>query len=405
MPEEAAPSRVERIRQWRAAHPRATWLIWGGLAVAVVVAVALWLHLRTYVSTDDAQIDADISSISARVSGVVTAVRVVDNQYVHAGDVLAELDPADFQVAVARAEASLAQARAQTEAQLPSLPITTTTTQTSRATSAADVEVARSELTAAERDVDSARARVAQAEAQARLAAVDYQRSVELRATNAVAQVDLDQHTAARDSANAELTAARAALESAKKRVDQHRERVAQAQSRLGETEKNAPKEVDIQAANIESRKASVKDAEAALEQAKLNLAYARIVAPVSGVVGRKSVNIGNHVTPGQQLLVIVQVDHLWVTANFKETQIHDMHPGQRARVGVDAYGVELDATVESMPGASGSRFSLFPPENATGNYVKVVQRLPVRLRILPNQRRYDELRPGMSVEPKVYIR
>ncbi len=405
MPEEARPSRRERIKQWRAAHPRVVWAILVGAALALIGAVALWLHLRTYVSTDDAQIDGDISSISARVSGIVTGVYVQDNQYVHAGDLLAELDRADYEVALARAEANLAQATAQTQAQLPSVPITTTTTATSRATSASDVEAATADLAAAQREVDSARARVAQAEAQDRLAHLDYQRSVQLFATRAVAQVDLDQHTASRESADAELEASRASLEAAKKHVDQQRERLRQARSRLGETVQNAPTEIDIQEANVASREASLKNAEAAVTEARLNLGYTRVVAPVNGIIGRKSVNVGNHVQPGQQLLVIVQTDRLWVTANFKETQVDDMRVGQRARVSVDAYGTDFDATVESMPGASGSRFSLFPPENATGNYVKVVQRLPVRLRLLPNQRGYQDLRPGMSVEPKVWIR
>jgi membrane fusion protein (multidrug efflux system) len=374
------------------------------LVALIVGGVFLWRYMQSRVSTDDAQVDADISAISARVSGVITAVYVNDNQYVHAGDLLAELDPADLIVAVEQAEANLGQAEAQAQAQVPAVPITNVTNQTAVATGGADVADATAELAGAEHDVGSARAQLEQAEAQNKLAQIDRERSQHLFATGAVSQAELDQRTATADATAAELAAARSALESASKRVDQQRARLEQAKSRFAEARTNAPMQLDIQRATVTSRQGAVKAALAALDQAKLNLSYARIVAPVNGIVGKKSFAVGDHVQPGQQLLGIVQTDDLWVTANFKETQLRRMHPGQRARISVDAFRTTYDAAVESMPGASGARFSLFPPENATGNFVKVVQRLPVRLRFVPGQSGLDRLRPGMSVEPKVFL-
>jgi len=211
-------------------------------------------------------------------------------------------------------------------------------------------------------------------------------------------QAEFDQQSSAADAADATVKAAR-------KHVDQRRARLATAQSRLRETRLNNPRQLVAREAELQVRKANVEVARAQLKQAELNLSYARIVAPVAGIVGKKSVNIGDRVQPGQQLLALTQTGDTWVTANFRETQIEHLRIGQSATIHVDAIDRDYRGTVESFGGATGSRYSLFPPENASGNYVKVVQRIPVRIHIEPGQPDLDRLRPGMSVEPKVRVR
>lgn len=412
-PDEGAPPEEEpkkrplpaRARAWARMHRRAARVLVVGAVAAVVLGVLLYLHFRSFESTDDAQIDGDISMLGARVGGTVVAVYVNDNQTVKAGDLLAELDPADYLVGVAEAEANVTQVEAQTEAQAPNVPITEITNQTAVTTTTKDVTSAHAELAAARRDEESAVARRAEARARSALAQIERARSERLVAKGVVAPEDLDQRTTAAQAAAAELAAAEAAVEAARKRIEQQSARLVQAESRSHEVRTNAPKQLDIERATLASHEAAVKAAHAALERARLDLTYTKIIAPVDGVIGRKSINVGDRVQPGEQLLALVQLDHLWVTANFKETQLARMRPGQAVRVSVDAYGDTLSGKVESMPGASGARFSLFPPENATGNYVKVVQRLPVRIRLDPGQAGLDRLRPGMSVEPKVYVR
>ena len=394
----------ERVRAWFAEHRRARVAIPVALVLVLAGGAVLvhWLH--SFESTDDAQVDADISAIGARVTGTVVRVHVTDNQYVKAGDLLVEIDPADYRVALAQAEANLAQAEAQAKAQEPSVPITQTTNATQIATSGGDVETTSAELAAAEREDESARAHLAQVEAQNRLSHTDRERAQNLVRSGALPPQELDKAVAAADAADAELAAATAALAAADKRVEQQRARVGQASTKLHEARANAPEQLEITRATLASREAQVKAARAALDRARLDLTYTEVRAPVAGIVGKKTVNVGDHVQPGQQVLAIVQTDRLWVTANFKETQLERMAPGQRARVSVDAFGATYDATVESLPGASGAKYSLFPPENATGNFVKVVQRLPVRLRFHEGQAGLERLRPGMSVEPKVYL-
>ena len=396
---------LERARRWRQDHPRALVGIIVGVIALVAAGIAFFLYERTFVSTDDAEIDGNISSIGARVPGVVTHVYVEDNQHVNVGDPIADLDLADLEVAVAKAEADLALAQAENEASAPAVPITEQTNKTQIANSGGDIATASAQLAAAKKDAEAAKARVDQARAQARLADVDRVRSQALVKSGAVSQADLDQKAAASEAAESEVASADSALKAAEARVAQLEAQVGEARNRLEETKANAPKQVEIQKANVTSREAQIQAAQAELAQAKQNLSYGKIVAPVSGVIGKKSVNVGDHVEPGQPLVAIVQTSDLWVTANFKETQLEKMHPGERVKVHVDAYGTTFTGKVESMPGASGAKYSLFPPENATGNYVKVVQRLPVRLRLDPNQPGLDLLRPGMSVEPKVYVR
>jgi membrane fusion protein (multidrug efflux system) len=394
-----------RLRAWQKKHPRAA-IALAVLAVALVVGgVLLWLWLRTFEDTDDAQIDGHIASVSARISGNVAAVHVDDNLRVKEGQLLLELDPRDYQVAVATAEAELAQAEAQLAGAAPEVPITKQSNETRVSSSEEDVTNAEAALSAAVRDHDGAEAAVREAQAAQQRAATDLARYKYLVGQHAVPQEKYDQIVETAKTTTAALDSASAQARARAKAVEQAQARLAQAQSRSQEASRNAPHQLFVQRANIAAREAAVRAARSALEQARLNLSYTRIVAPYDGIVGRRSVEPGNHIAPGQEMLALVDMRELYVTANFKETQLHPIRLGQHVRVHVDALGRDFDGWVDSFGAASGSRFSLLPPENATGNYVKVVQRLPMRLRINPNQPGADQLRPGMSVEPKVYIR
>lgn len=406
-PEHKSPKEPFRRRaaRWRRAHPAGTILLIVALVAAIAIGLLIWWYFHTHESTDDAQIDGHIAPISARVAGTVTAVHVEDNATVKAGQLLVELDPIDYQVALARAEAALAQARAELAAENPSVPITATSNKTQIATTSDEVDTARAAVAAAERDTQSALAKVRSAEANDARAQADLTRNRFLLTQRAITQERYDQVVATAKATHAEVESARALARAAQKTVEQQELRLQQAQSRAGEAERNAPHQLSIREAQIAAREAAVKAAEAAVQRAKLDLSYTRVVAPVAGVIGKRSVEPGQHVQPGEALVAVVALDDLWVTANFKETQLRKLAPGQHVRIKVDALGEKINGTVESFAGASGSRYSLLPPENATGNYVKVVQRLPVRIRIDPNQDAVRRLRPGMSVEPNVSLR
>ncbi|MCL2450717.1 MAG: HlyD family secretion protein [Polyangiaceae bacterium] len=407
-PEEGpAPKRPRRVRELARQHPRAAFALAVTSVLALGLAVALWLrHEASFESTDDAQIDAHISAIGSRVAGTVLAVHVEDNQHVQPGDVLVEFDPNDYRVAVDQASANLEQAESERRGGIPGIAITDVTNRTAIATAQKDVASAQADLAGAERDYEAATARLREDQANGDLARVDLERSQKLLQSGAVAQADLDQHKAAADARANAVAASQAGVESSRHRVDDMRAKLGQAIARSQQVNQNAPKQLEQSNADVDARAGAVDGARAALEQARLNLGYTRVRAPVGGIVGQRAANIGDRVQPGQPLLAIVQTDDLWVTANFKETQLEHMRPEQRAEVEVDALGGQkFHGTVESLPGASGARFSLLPPENATGNYVKVVQRLPVRVRLESGQPNLDRLRPGMSVVPTVWIR
>jgi membrane fusion protein (multidrug efflux system) len=361
------------------------------LAVAALVTLLWWLNARKFEDTDDAQIDGYITAVSSRIAGTVIAVHFDDNQEVKQGDLLVELDPADLAVAVAQAKAALAQAQAQLEAEQPSVPITQTANQTLLDTSQSAVANAEADLEAARRELD-------QAEANNKYAQQQKKRAVELLASKVIPQADYDQRISAADSAAAGVATAR-------KRIDQRKATLQSVQSRLAESKANAPRQLVERRATLSVRQANLELAQAQMRQAELNLSYARIVAPVGGVLGRRSVNVGDRVQSGQQLFSLAQTGNQWVTANFRETQIEEMKPGDKVEIHVDALDKDFTGQVQSFAAATGSRFSLLPPENATGNYVKVVQRIPVRIGLDPNQTGMDRLRPGMSAEPKVRVR
>ncbi|MBV9505069.1 MAG: HlyD family secretion protein [Acidobacteriia bacterium] len=373
-------------------------------AVLATAGFLYWRYAQTYESTDDAQVDGHLNGISARISGTVTSVMVEENQFVKAGQLLVEIDPSDYKVALDQTMAEMAQKQAEVLTQNPNVPIVETSSATSIATAQADVANAEAGVAWAERDYLASQARLRQAEAESTKARDDLARYKALVDKDEISRQIYDQAVSTANAAIAAVDSARAAAEASEKLVDQRRAQLVESQSHLAEADRNAPNQLAISRANVAAKQADANVARTRVAQARLNLSYTKIYAPVSGVVTKRSVEVGNHVQPGQQLLLLAQLDDLWVTANFKETQLHRMHPGQPVKISVDAYGMTLNGTVESMPGATGTINSLLPPENASGNYVKVVQRLPVRIRFDKNQQGLDRLRPGMSVVPKITL-
>jgi membrane fusion protein, multidrug efflux system len=391
-----------------------------GVLALAVIGVGLWVWLTAgRESTDDAQIDAHVTQVAARVGGTITKVNVDDNQLVEAGAVLVELDPRDYQVAVDRARAELADAEASTLAAQSVIPITSTTATSNVATARGGVAQARSGVAAAEKEVEAARARLVSAqarlretEANATKAARDMERLRGLLAKDEVSQQQFDAAAAAAeaqrataDSARSQVAEAEAGIRVAESKLAQARVGEEQAHAEL-QTAQTAPSQIAGSKARASAAEAHAQQARANLAQAELNLQYTTVKAPVRGVVSKKGINAGQVVQAGQPLLAIVQLDDVWVTANFKETQLKNMRPGQRAVIDVDALGGrEFRGKVDSIAGATGARFSLLPPENATGNFVKVVQRVPVKIVLDSGQDPEHLLRPGMSVTPTVYVK
>ena len=375
------------------------------VAAIVFIGVGIWwLISRNYENTDDAQVNGHINPISSRVAGTIVGVTVENNQQVRADEPLVDLDPSDYQVALTQAKAGYDQALAQSTAERPNLPITVVSNATEESTGQAQVAAAQAALSAAQYNYDNASAKLLTSEANNAKAQSDLERYAQLIKKQEVAQSEYDQYLATAKAQQATVEADKATLAAAEQTIDQQRAQLREQQSKLNQTLKNAARQIAIRNATIQSRQASAESSAAQLEQAKLNLAYTHIVSPVNGIVTERSAEVGAQVSAGQQLMMIVQTDDLWVTADFKETQLRRMRKGQSVRIHVDALGEDFDGYVEGMPAATGDRTSVLPPENATGNYVKVVQRLPVRIHFKPNQRDLNKLRPGMSVEPKVHL-
>ncbi|HVZ75347.1 MAG TPA: HlyD family secretion protein [Polyangia bacterium] len=372
--------------------------------VVVLGALFYWLYSRRFEDTDDAEVDANISNVGARVGGTVTRVPIVENQRVNANDVLAEIDPTDLQVVLAQRKAAVAEAEAQLAVEDPSVSITETSNAAALTTASSNISSASAALAGAQRDAEQAAARLREAQANQRTADLDLKRGETLLAHDAIPRADFDHRQSAASAAVAVVEGARQAVEGARARVEQQQALMAGIRSHLTEVRKNAPREVDARRATVSFRQANLDVARAEEHQAELNLGYARVRTPVAGIVARKAVNVGDFVAPGQTLAAVTQTDDAWVTANFRETQLRRMRPGQRATVHVDAIDRTFTGVVESLGGATGARVSVLPPENATGNYVKVVQRIPVRIRLDAKQDGLELLRPGMSVEPKVRV-
>jgi membrane fusion protein, multidrug efflux system len=374
------------------------------LVGAAIAGVRLWNYLDSYESTDDAQIDGDIYAVTSRIAGTIKAVYVEDNQQVKAGQLLVELDPRDYDVAMSQAKAALNESRSLVAVARPSVPITATTTETTLSTSATEIAQSRAAVAGAQRDYESAVADTRKVEADNVKAQADLQRYKQLVAKDEISQQQYDQADAAAKSAAANVEAKRASAEAAARAIEEAQARLEGAQTRQVEAQTNRPHQIAIQNATVLSREATAARQQTAVAQAELNLSYTKILAPIDGVIGKKNAEPGQQVAPGQQLMADVPITNIWVTANFKETQLKRMRTGQRATIHVDSYDKDYEGYVESVAGATGARFSLLPPENATGNYVKVVQRVPVRIRFKEGQDPQHNLRPGMSVDPKVWL-
>ena len=378
-----------------------------GAVVGVVLllgAVGWWLYSRTYESTDDAQIDGHLNAIASRVAGTVTAVYAENDQPVKVGQLLVDLDPRDYEVAVEQARANYGQALAEVAAQNPNVPITQTSNRSTINVDQQEVLNAQAAVASAEHDYQSNIAKLRQAEATNRKSQADLVRYKDLVDKAEISKADYDQYVANAGSGDAAVEAARFAAESSSKVVEQRKAQLLQQEAKFAQDKANSPRQLAIQAANVDTRRATLESSKAQLDSALLNLSYCHIVSPVNGIAIQRSAEIGARVSAGQQLIVVVQTENVWVTANYKETQLKKMRVGQRVTIKVDSLGEKFEGQLEDMPAATGDKASLFPPENATGNYVKIVQRLPVRIRINPNQRDFDRLRAGMSVESKVHL-
>ena len=379
--------------------------IGGAIILAVIAIAAVWyFYGRGSEDTDDAQVDGHLVPVASRIDGTIQAVHVDDNQTVSAGQLLVELDPKDNEVALHQAKAQFDQAAAQLTAAGPNVPITQITNQSDLDTGGAEVVAAEAALAAARQDLIAAIAKLKESQAVNDRMQADFQRYQTLLDKKEVSRAEYDQYKATAAAELQTIAANQASVDGAAKTVEQRVAQLDQQRSKLQQTRNSAPLRVAIREADIKSQRANAEAAQAAYEKADLNVQYGKIVAPVAGVVTERSAEPGGRVSSGQQLLMIVETGDLWVTANFKETQLAHMRPGQRVKVYVDALREDFSAKVESMPGVTGSRTSVLPPENATGNYVKVIQRMPVRIRFDGSQKDLDKLRPGMSVEPKVYV-
>jgi membrane fusion protein, multidrug efflux system len=387
------------------------------LAVLAAGGYELLKYFGTYESTDDAQVDGNIDPISARISGHIIDVLVEDEQIVKAGDVLVKIDPKDYEVAVAQAEANLADAQAALESSRINVPIVTTNTQStldtarsSRADADAALVNAQRQLEAAQARMETAQAQVTEAEANYKKAADDAERYRQLVVKDEIAQQVYDTAVQTAAAAKATIDARKASVSEARQNIAAAEAAVQQAETRIPpanasiQSALTRPQQIAQTEANVKAATARVAQQRAALDQAKLNLSYTIVTAPATGIIGKKTGQVGQNVSPGESLMALVPLEDIWITANFKETQLRHMRAGQKAEFSVDAYDHTYHGHVTGIGGATGSRFSLLPPENATGNYVKVVQRIPVRIDLDPGENKDLRLRPGMSVEPKVYL-
>jgi membrane fusion protein, multidrug efflux system len=388
------------------------------LGLAAAGGFFTWKYFSVRESTDDAQIEGHVHPMAARVGGTIVNVAVNDNQWVEAGAVLAQLDPADYQVALDRARADLAEAEATLAISRTGVPITTADTSSMLTQSSAGVAEAQASLTTTDRTIgmakarlESARATVQQIQANCDRAAKDVERFRPLVAKEEISRQQFDAALAQADALKASLAAARAQVTEAEASVRTQESALNRDQAKLNQSiaaERRAqtgPQQVAAAVSRTKSAEARVAVAKAAVAQAELNLQYTTIKAPVAGVVSNRSVELGQIVAPGQPLMAVIPSEDIWVVANFKETQLRSMKPGQKVTVAVDSDGREYDAHVDSISRATGARFSLLPPENATGNFVKVIQRVPVKIVFEPGQDKDHRLRPGLSVEPSVYTR
>ena len=380
-----------------------------GIVLLLVVGATFFYWRSTFTEdTDDAQVDGNLYQISSRVSGQVVKVYVDDNQTVQAGQLLAEIDPTDYQVALDQAQANLASAQAEFAQATVNVPITQVNVGTVVSTTASDVKGSTDLIAQAEKQVEAANARVDEAKANAQKAQADVDRYKPLVEKDVISKQQYDAAVAAAAASKAAVAEAEANVLAQQNAVSSARQRLAQSQFQSAQSVKNGPAQVRVQQSRAEAAQAAIQQAQAKVDQAKLNLGYTRITAPVAGIVNKKNVEVGANLAAGQDLMTIIPLTDLWVTANFKETQLTHMRAGQKVTIKVDAYGGrKFSGAVTQVGGATGSMLSLFPPENATGNYVKVVQRIPVRIDFTNLQEEDGDyvLRPGLSVTPVIEVK
>jgi len=400
----ALSERDMKWREFRSRNPRFRMFLIIGIVVLLVAGFFLWRYFSSYESTDDAQIDGHLNPVSARVSGHVQKLLVDDNQYVQAGQPLVQIDPPDYQVLVAKAQGDYDNAVATARAAGVDVPITTTSTTSQLSGAAADVETARANLLAARQQIDAANAQLVQADANNVKAQNDLARYKQLVSKQEISQQQYDEAYAAAQAGAAVVDAARSGVAAAQQQVKAAQGRVASAEATLRSAQ-TGPQQVAVIRSRAQSALALVEQKKAELDAAKLNLQYTTVVSPVSGFVTNRTVEAGQNVQPGQELMRIINLDDIWVTANFKETQLRRMRINQPVTIHADTTGKDYKGHVQSFSGASGAITSLLPPENATGNFVKVVQRIPVKITFDLGETKAHDLRPGMSVEPKVWLR
>jgi len=399
-----ASDRDLRWRRFRGRSPRLRMFLIIGFIVLLVAGFFLWRYFTSYEDTDDAQIDGYLNSISARISGHVTRLLIQDNQYVDAGTPLVQIDPTDYQVALERAKADYADAIALAQAANVNVPITTVSTGSQISSAEADVENAKAGIAAVRQQYDAAKSQLAEAQALNVKAQNDLVRYKQLVEKEEISEQQYDEAVATAKADAAAVTAAQAAAQAADHQVRQAEARLAAAQANFRSSH-TGPQQVSAMRARAQSAEAQVALKKSALDQAQLNLSYCLVLAPVTGAVTNRTVDVGQNVQIGQEMMRVINLDDIWVTANFKETQLQNMRVGQKVTIHVDTTDTDYKGHVQSIAGATGAITSLLPPENATGNYVKVVQRIPVKITFDPGETKQHVLRPGMSVEPKVWIR
>jgi len=387
---------------------RRKYIIIAVVVLLVIIGALFYWHSTYSETTDDAQVDGNLYQVSSRVTGQVVKVYVDDNQKVDAGQVIAEIDPKDYLVALDQAQANLASSVAAHAQALANIPITGTTTRTQISTSSSDVASAQAGVAQAQKQEQAAEARVVQAQANAVKAQLDVDRYTPLVQKDVISKQQYDAAVAQAAASAAGVLEAQSTVIAQQEATRAAQQRVQSARDQASQASKNAPQQVRAQQAQANAASAEIQQAQARVDQAKLNLSYCKITSPVSGIINKKNVQVGANLSIGQDLLTVVPLTDLWVTANFKETQLNKMRPGQNVSIKVDALGGrKFSGKVTQIGGATGSRLSLFPPENATGNYVKVVQRIPVRIDFtnLQQENGDHKLRPGFSVDPSIAVK
>jgi membrane fusion protein (multidrug efflux system) len=400
--------KLNRILHGLREHPSKVAVVVLALLAIVIVIGYLVRNAFLYEDTDDAQVDGHVMPLSARINGQVMKVNFVEGQLVHEGDLLVIIDPADFKIAVIQAEAALADAQASATSSRWNVPITSVTVQSGLDSAQTAVVNAEAGLRASEHNHESTKASLTQAEANAAKSDADLDRAKQLVAKEDISRQQFDQAVASATANRAAVASADAAVKGAEQAVRQAEGKLLQTKADLRSAQ-TAPQQVSLIRAHADAADALVEQRRAQLAQAHFNFSYTIIRSPVTGIIGKKNVEVGQNVSVGQEMLQVVPLDDVWVTANFKETQLEHMRPGQPVKIKVDAYGRTWSGRVTNMGGGTGSVFSLLPPENATGNYVKVVQRVPVRIDF-DHTAEHDfnaegMLKPGLSVVPGVRVR